>query len=154
MLRIPTFFVIGFIIFGYSCKQEEKLNNCANVNCVPPSILLRLKFEDNKTGNDLLFGLNKKYVLNDVTIYSSRLKKDLEFKVDSSDSRSNSIIFISNSSDEFAISLAGKKVDVLKVETKFLKEDCCGTLQLSSLVSNNFNSSLANANQNLIVIKI
>ncbi|OAQ40497.1 hypothetical protein A5893_05995 [Pedobacter psychrophilus] len=154
MLRILSFFLIGFIIFSCGCKQEEKLNNCANVKCESPSIILRLRFEDSRTGNDLLFGLNKKYGLNDISIYSSRLKKEVEFKIDGSNVKNSSILFVSNSSDEFTISLAKIKVDVLKVETKYTKSDCCGTLELAGFASTNANSAIAYNNSNIIIIKI
>ena len=154
MLRKGKFFIIGILMFHIGCKQDVKLNNCVTVNCRPPFIELRLKFVDKQNLNDLLFGLNKRYTIKDVSIYSARLKKELNFKVDSVDVKNISIVFLSNSSDEFTISFAKKNADVLKVETKYTKDDCCGTLQLSSLVSNNLNSFLTNRNSNLIIIKI
>jgi hypothetical protein len=154
MLNKFIIFVGGILIFCNSCKQDQKLNNCANVKCASPFIELKLKFIDKQTENDLLFGLNKKYKLNDVNIYSSRLKKDIDFKVDSTDLKSSSIVFNSNSSDEFTVSIAKIKADVLKVETKYTKTDCCGTLELAGFTSNYSNSAFAFNNSNIIIIKI
>ncbi|MBK0382733.1 hypothetical protein I5M32_07155 [Pedobacter sp. SD-b] len=152
-LRIPFLFCISLVLAS-ACKQSEKLNNCANVRCATPLIDLRLKFEDKQTGTDLLFGSNSKYRLKDIEIYSTRLKKDIDFKVDSSGIKQTSIALSITASDELNISLGKLKTAVLKLETKFTKTDCCGTLELTGLEVNNSVNSFTNNGPTLITLKI
>ncbi|MBC7654593.1 MAG: hypothetical protein H7098_09000 [Oligoflexus sp.] len=117
-------------------------------------IELRIKFESKQTGLDLLFSSNSKYSTRDVKIYSTRLKENIEFKIDSTNLKNKLITFNIASSDEINISLGTLKADVLKIETKFTKTDCCGTLEISNLAINNFTNSFTNSGPTFITLKI
>ena len=133
---------ITYLIFG-SCNQKESdLFNpgaCAVVFCAIPEQSFNLKFLDKNTEADLLFSniINSpKYKLADVKIYSSRFKKNVDFKIDSTNKTNKILVFSTLVTDEFIISLGNLPTDKLSAETQFIDQPCCNQLKLTKLTLN------------------
>lgn len=118
-----------------ACNNQESDKICPAVLCAPPTQNLRLKITDKSLSN-LIFNTNR-LQRTDLSIYSFRLKENISFNVDSTVSTTRYISFKTSISDEFIIKVGTVLSDTLKVETKFLDEDCCGTLQITKLSFNN-----------------
>jgi hypothetical protein len=118
-----------------ACNNQENDKICPAVLCAPPTQNLRLKITDKSLSN-LIFNTNR-LQRTDLSIYSFRLKENISFNVDSTISTTRYISFKTSISDEFIIKVGTVLSDTLKVETKFLDEDCCGTLQITKLSFNN-----------------
>ena len=130
-----------FLIFS-SCDQEDELPDnsiCATILCVPAVSFFKLKFVDKNTDANLLFNDTNngmKYNLSDVKIYSTRFRKNLDFRVDSANKSDRFLIFSTAVTDEFIISLANQPTDKLSVETQFIDQPCCDELRLTKLTLN------------------
>lgn len=148
------FYFFIFFTLLLSCTQKEDTNTiCPQLRCATPSQSLRLKIVDAKSNIDLIFNQGRK--LSDLRIYSFRLKNNIDFNVDSTDKNNPYVVFNTSISDEFKVSLGDLPPDTVKVETRFVNEDCCGRLEITSLSANKslqplgFNSVLSN----IIIIK-
>lgn len=124
-----------FSFFMMSCNNQDNDKICPAVLCAPPAQNLRLKITDKSLSN-LIFN-NSRQQQADLSIYSFRLKENISFKVDSTVSTTRYISFKTAISDEFIIKVGTVLSDTLKVETKFIDKDCCGTLQITKLSFNN-----------------
>ncbi len=151
---------MSLLLFS-NCKQTEKLDDCSLVDCLQPSITLKLKFVDNNSNQDLIFGSNSKFKSSQIQLYSSRFNKNLEFQIDSLDKNQKFVTFKTGVSDEININLSGSNINKLKIETKFTKQDCCGSLSITNLTLNGLNipfnpmeSNTLNINFTSIIIKI
>lgn len=139
-LTIVGFFLITLVI--NSCTDKESglnFSTCATVKCAPPSQTFKLKFLDKTTEVDLIFGniiIQAKYKLSDVSVYSTRFKKNLTFEVDSANKTNKFLFFSTLVTDEFIISLANQPTDKLIVETQFIDQPCCDELKLTKLTLN------------------
>lgn len=122
-------------IFMMSCNNQENDKICPTALCAPPTQNLRLKITDKGLSN-LIFNTGRLQQA-DLSIYSFRLKENISFNVDSTISTTRYISFKTSISDEFIIKVGTVLSDTLKVETKFLDQDCCGTLQITKLSFNN-----------------
>ncbi|TKC00236.1 hypothetical protein [Pedobacter cryophilus] len=147
---------ISFLAFLLlACNQENDNSDsvCPTVLCATPTQFFKLKFIDKDKQTDLFFGTVAKYSLNDLKIYSSRFKRNIDFNVDST-TKSDKYILISTSvTDEFAIKLANTATDELKVETKFINQTCCDILQITQLKLNNSVLSFSNTSPTVILLQ-
>ncbi|WP_304066477.1 hypothetical protein [Pedobacter glucosidilyticus] len=126
-------FPLSFFII--SCNTQDDGKICPAVLCAAPAQNLRLKITDRGL-NSLIFNSSKQQQA-DLSIYSFRLKENISFKIDSTVSTTRYISFQTAISDEFIIKVGTVLSDTLKVETKFIDQDCCGTLQITKLSFNN-----------------
>lgn len=151
------FFLLVVVLFFGSCikKEDSSIANslCSTVDCAQPSKTFNVHILDKSDSSDLLFGSTSKYLLSDVKIYSSRLKKNIDLSVDSTNKSNKFIKFQTYGTDEFVIHFASTKSDSLKVETKFIAESCCGKLDISNLKLNNQTISFSNTVPTTIILK-
>ena len=133
-------FSILLITLSFGCNLEDDNDLvCPAVICTTSEQTFNLKFLNKNSDNDLLFGSSitgVKYNLIDVKIYSTRFKKNLDFRVDSTNKSNRFLIFSTNVTDEFIISLANQPIDKLIVETQFIDQPCCDELRLTKLSLN------------------
>lgn len=149
MIQRVYFFICLTLLL--SCTQKEENNTiCPAVLCAAPSQNFKLKILDIKTNADLIFAPDRK--LSDLKIHSFRFKKDIDFGVDSTDKTNRYIIFSTSVSDEFRITLGSLSSDTVKVETRFVDEDCCGRLEITSLTAS-LPLSFNTLPSNIIIIK-
>ncbi|MEO5910731.1 MAG: hypothetical protein ABIP95_07565 [Pelobium sp.] len=152
------FFAGVALLFFYSCVKKEDSNipnthNCALVLCTQASKTFNIHILDKSNSSDLIFGSNPKYRFNDVKIYSTRLKKNIDLSVDSTDKSNKFIRFETFGTDEFVIYFASTTPDSLKVETKFIAESCCGKLDITNLNLNNQSIQFSNTVPTTITLK-
>lgn len=122
-----------------SCSQKDDLpdnSRCAGIDCGPAISYFKLKFVDKTTDVDLLNNNGAKYNVSDVRIYSTRFKKDLDFRVDSANKTNRFLVFSTAVTDEFIISLANQPTDKLSAETQFIDLPCCDQLKITKLTLN------------------
>jgi hypothetical protein len=62
-------------------------------------------------------------------------------------------MFSTYGSDDFDISYNNLKPDILKLETKFNPDDCCGVLDITKLTLNNTILTFNNASPTIITLK-
>ena len=133
-------FSILIITLSFGCNLEDDNDLvCPAVVCNTPEQTFNLKFLNKNSDADLLFGSitsGVKYQLSDVKIFSSRFKKNIDFKIDSANKTNKFLIFSTLVTDEFIISLANQPTDKLSVETQFIDQPCCDELRLTKLTLN------------------
>ena len=133
-------FSILMITLSFGCNLEDDNSLvCPAVLCISPEQSFKLKFLDKNSDVDLLFGTGIggiKYNLSDVKIYSSRFKKNVDFKIDSTNKTNKLLFFSTLVTDEFIISLGNLPTDKLSVETQFIDQPCCDELRLTKLTLN------------------
>ena len=131
---------ILLITLSFGCNLEDDNSLvCPAVLCIAPEQSFKLKFLDNNSDVDLIFGTGIggiKYNLSDVKIYSSRFKKNVEFKIDSTNKTNKFLVFSTLVTDEFIISLGNLPTDKLSAETQFIDQPCCNQLKLTKLTLN------------------
>ena len=139
LVRFLLFSVL-LITLSFGCNLEDDNSLvCPAVLCTAPEQSFKLKFLDKNSDVDLLFGSftsGVKYQLSDVKIYSSRFKKNVEFKIDSTNKTNKFLVFSTLVTDEFIISLGNLPTDKLIVETQFIDQPCCDELRLTKLTLN------------------
>jgi len=133
-------FSILLITLSFGCNLEDDNDLvCPAVVCNTPEQTFNLKFLNKNSDADLLFGSitsGVKYQLSDVKIFSSRFKKNIDFKIDSANKTNKFLVFSTLVTDEFIISLANQPTDKLSVETQFIDQPCCDELRLTKLTLN------------------
>ena len=133
-------FSILLITLSFGCNLEDDNDLvCPAVVCTTPEQTFKLKFLDKTTEVDLIFGNNitqAKYKLSDVSVYSTRFKKNLTFEVDSANKTNKFLVFSTLVTDEFIISLGNQPTDKLSIETQFIDQPCCDELRLTKLTLN------------------
>lgn len=160
MMKIKALIVfLGVILFTSCASEEESLsspNACATVKCASPLQTFQLKFLEKTTEVDLLFAnsiTQARYKLSDVSIYSSRFKKNLTFQVDSTNKTNRFLIFSTAVTDEFVITLANLPADKLSAETQFIDQPCCDQLILTKLTLNSTAVPFTQSNPSTIILK-
>lgn len=152
---IITFFIVA--VLQSSCAKVDKDNICPGVECATPKETIRLNIiERSDEVSSSVVGINiiqKHNVRIDLlTIYSNRLKEKVPFHVEFIDKTTSYIVFETAGSDEFEIIMAKSYTDILKVETKYNDDDCCGSLELINATVNNIPVEITNPD-NVITIK-
>lgn len=152
------FFSILLITLNQGCSLEKKDNDlvCPAVLCTTLEQSFKLKFLDKNTDADLLFGTSLsgvKYNSGQVKIYSTRFKKDLEFKIDSTIKTNRFIVFSTTVTDEFIIGLANLNTDKLSAETQFIDQPCCDELKLTKLTLNSSSLTFTQSSPTTIILK-
>jgi hypothetical protein len=142
------FLFFGLVIFCAGCVQKDSLQVCPAVVCATDYKQIELEFLD-QTGFNLFVGKTSLSAL-DIKVYSNRLKKYVETEVDNS---GKFIMFSTYGSDDFDISYNNLKPDILKLETKFNPDDCCGVLDITKLTLNNTILTFNNASPTIITLK-
>ena len=157
MLMRFLLFSILLITLSFGCNLEDDNDLvCPAVVCTTSEQTFNLKFLNKNSDNDLLFGSSitgVKYNLIDVKIYSTRFKKNLDFRVDSTNKSNRFLIFSTNVTDEFIISLANQPADKLSVETQFIHQPCCDELRLTKLTLNASAISFTQFTPTTIILK-
>ncbi len=128
---------------------------CPATPCNPVSKIFKVKFLDKDKGTDLLFGASARLGLREVTIYSKRYKKNIEFNVDSINNSDKYLVFSTTGTDEFLIRTSSYSTseDSLMVETKFVDSGCCGYLDITKLTLNNTSLSFSNSAPPIIILR-
>jgi hypothetical protein len=142
------FILIGFVLISLGCVQKDSLTFCPAVICETEFKQIKLEIVS-QSGQNLIASAPN-VILNQVIVYSNRLKRNLEIDVDTS---KRFIVFYTYGSDEFIITYKSTTPDNLKVETKFNPEDCCGVLDITKLTLNNNSINFNNAGPTTIILK-
>lgn len=160
MMKIKALIVfLGVILFNSCASEEESLSSsdaCATILCAVPQQSFKLKFLERNTETDLLFAnsiTQARYKLSDVSIYSTRFKKNLTFQVDSTNKTNRFLIFSTPVTDEFIITLANLPQDKLSAETQFVDKPCCHQLILTKLTLNSTTVPFTQSNPTTIILK-
>lgn len=150
---------LGFIFFSSCSSEEDSLlspNACPAVLCAVPQQSFNLKFLEKNTEVDLLFANNTtqaRYKINDVSIYSTRFKKNIAFQVDSTNKTNRFILFSTAVTDEFIIGLGNLPHDKLSAETQFVDQPCCNLLKLTRLTLNSVAVPFTQSSPTAIILK-
>jgi hypothetical protein len=144
---------LAFLLLACNQANDNSDSVCPAVLCATPTQFFKLKFIDKDKQTDLFFGTAAKYSLNDLKIYSSRFKRNIDFNVDSTNKSDRYIVISTSVTDEFAIKLANIATDELKVETKFIDQPCCDILQITQLKLNNSVLYFSNTSPTIILVQ-
>ncbi len=117
------------IVFGCS---NEKDNNICDMDCTNVSETLKLNIVEDESNTSLISQKDQNAGL-ELKLHSLRLNKDLPYSIEKS---TNYISFQIIGSDEIQIWLNGNLEDTIKVETKYIQGDCCGSLEIVKLSVN------------------
>lgn len=117
------------IVFGCS---KEKDNNICDMDCTNVSETLKLNIVEDESNTSLISQKDQNAGL-ELKLHSLRLNKDLPYSIEKS---TNYISFQIIGSDEIQIWLNGNLEDTIKVETKYIQGDCCGSLEIVKLSVN------------------
>ena len=142
------FWIIGLILLNTSCVQQDSLV-CPAVVCTTEIKQIKLEFVD-QNGFNLIGAKSSFNAINDIQVYSSRFKKNVNTEIEPN---TNHVNFFVHGSDEFNITYNGLKADILKVETKYNADDCCGVLDFTKLTLNNSSITFNNSNPTIITLK-
>lgn len=160
MMKIKALIVfLGVILFTSCASEEESLlssDACATILCAVPQQSFKLKFLERNTETDLLFAnsiTQSRYKLSDVSIYSTRFKKNLTFQVDSTNKTNRFLVFSTAVTDEFIVTLANLPQDKLSAETQFVDKPCCDQLILTKLTLNSTTVPFTQSNPIIILKK-
>ena len=129
-ILLPVFFLLIFA----GCTKEDQNNTCA-MECAPAAPTIKLNIVEENSHRSIIIVDKEKKGSIAIRLYSKqRLKKDIPFTIEE---RTNYISFDIVGSDEIEVWIDGKLEDTLKVETKYVKTDCCGSLEIVKLSVNN-----------------
>jgi hypothetical protein len=142
------FLLISMMLINIGCVQQDSLV-CPTAVCTTETKQIKIEFVD-QNGNNLIGAKSSFNYTNDVQIYSNRFKKNIVIEIDKNLSLIN---FYAHGSDEFSITYNGLKSDILKVETKYNPDDCCGVLDITKLTLNNNSIAFNNAGPTIIILK-
>ena len=142
------YLLIGLALISGGCIQQESLV-CPAVVCLTEFKQIKLEFID-QNGFNLIGAKSSFNTVNNIQIYSNRLKKNIETEIDQN---LNQVNFNTFGSDEFSITYNGLKPDILKVETKYNPDDCCGVLDITKLTLNNSSITFNNNSPTIITLK-
>lgn len=125
-------FLVLMSLIG-SCTVKENL--CEAVSCAAPTAYLKLKFISTANSSDL-FSDSSVYSLNDLKIFSTETG-NVPFKVDSTSTDHIKYISIfSNGNETITVKLGSGKPDIIKIESRIIKKDCCANLEITQLLLN------------------
>lgn len=137
-----------------SCSKTEEDNYACLQECSAPAQIIRLHIIDYKSTESLIKpNSNEKNAINPhVRIYSlTRLKKDIEYRLERNKDGSYYIVFEVYGTDELEVKVDDLQTDTLKIETKYTTQECCGSLNIVKLQVND--SNITPPADNVIVLK-
>lgn len=133
-MKIKTIAFSILILFISNCTTKDNL--CEAVLCDAPSAYLRIRYIDGDTNRDLLFSENPAYQLSDLKIRSSTYGGTLPFKIDSSEKDHRYISILSQGNETITLKLGNRNADEISIESQVVKQDCCGSLEITRLMLN------------------
>ncbi len=133
-MKIITGAFVILILLINSCTTKDNL--CEAVSCETPSAYLRIQYIDKETNKDLLFSEHAPFQTTDLRINSSSYGGSLPFKIDSIDRDHQYISIISQGNETFTLKLGNKDPDIISIQSKLIKSDCCGSLEITKLTLN------------------
>lgn len=139
----------ALVLFSVMGCVKEKDNKICLEECNNASKTLKLNIVEEESNLSFLAS-NQKNQENalPLKIYSKRLKKELPYSIEKG---TNYIVFDIIGSDEIEVWISNKLEDTIKLETKYIKDECCGILDIVRLHVND--AYIANPDGYLIVIK-
>ncbi|ADY53048.1 hypothetical protein Pedsa_2503 [Pseudopedobacter saltans DSM 12145] len=139
LLSIFTLFLFN------SCKEKDNNAICLT-ECGSVSQTLRLSIVEEEGNSSYLISQSKQKGDIQLQLYSLRLKKEIPYTIEKG---TNYISFQIIGSDEIEVRLNGNLEDTIKIETRYIKDDCCGGLEIVKLSVNN---SFINKPENSIIV--
>jgi len=130
-MKRHIFSLLLLVSIALGCSKEKDSNLC-NMDCTSASETLKLNIIEEGSNTSLVSQKNQNAGL-DLKLHSLRLNKDLPYSIEKS---TNYISFQIIGSDEIQIWLNGNLEDTIKVETKYIQGDCCGSLEIVKLSVN------------------
>lgn len=134
-MKIITLLPILFLLTVISCDNDQLCCVPPECLCDQPMVWVGVQYQD-ETGEDLLFGEEASYTIDDLTVES--LSGDLSYSlsVDSTTTDFRYAAFYLTVSDTLQLTLEDHTPDTVAASTLLREEGCCGVMELTELQLN------------------
>lgn len=155
-MRIITLLPVLFLITVISCDNDQLCcvppEECSEVVCDQPMVWVGVKYQT-ETGEDLLFGEEASYTIDNLIVES--LSKDFTYSlsVDSTTRDLPYAMFYLTVSDTLQLTLEDHDPDTVAASTLLREEGCCGVMELTELQLNQSAICTACDGDEIIIIK-
>ena len=131
-MKYHIFLSLFFVSVFFGCSKQQD-NTLCQMDCTSVSETLKLNIVEEQSNTSLIVSKKSQDANLELTLHSLRLNKDLPYSIEKS---TNYISFQIIGSDEVQIWLNGNLEDTIKVETKYVQGECCGSLEIVKLSVN------------------
>jgi len=111
-------------------------NSCSGVICDAPMFTIGLEYLDAESGENLLFGENPPYSIDDLSAVSLESGQEYTLSADSSLTDKKVALIYGSLSDVIKLSLGDLSVDTLYVNALYRDVGCCGEIVLTDVQLN------------------